>query len=125
MLARVKDIEISLPLAIRAFLGRMMPEHIGNTRRAFPSLDGLPANQRTALISLVFNRGGSLDPTDDRRREMRKIHDLLEAGRPDAVVEQFELMTRLWDPATERGVIDRRRREATLWRDGFEALQLV
>jgi hypothetical protein len=33
-------------------------------------------------------------------------------------------MARLWDPATAAGLIARRRREATLRRAGFAALQL-
>jgi hypothetical protein len=56
---------------------------------------------------------------------MKQIRELLEAGRPDAVAEQLDVMIRIWDPKTEGGVIARRRREATLWRAGFEALQLV
>jgi hypothetical protein len=123
--ALVKDVEIPLLAAIRVFLGRMMPEHIGHTRQAFPVLDTLPAHRRTALISLVFNRGASLDPSDDRRREMRRIRDLLSTGELERIPEQFESMTRLWNPATEQGVIDRRRREAQIWRDGFAALQLL
>jgi GH24 family phage-related lysozyme (muramidase) len=119
----VEDIEIPLPAAMKAFLSRMMPEHIGNTRRAYPSLDGLPAHRRTALISLVFNRGAKLE--GDRRREMKAIRDLLAAGRADEVAAQISAMRRLWDPATEPGVIARRNREATLWRDGFGALQLA
>jgi hypothetical protein len=121
-LESVRDIIVPLPAAVRAFLDRMMPEHIGNTRRAFASLDNLPPHRRTALISLVFNRGGSLNPNDDRRREMRTIRDLLAAGKLDSVAEQFEFMTRLWP--TEPGLVDRRRREARLWREGFAGLQL-
>jgi hypothetical protein len=74
------------------------------------------------LISLVFNRGASFD--GDRRREMRRIRELLDAGMMDSVPEQLEAMTRLWDPAKEGGVIARRKREATLWRTGFNGLQL-
>jgi peptidoglycan hydrolase-like protein with peptidoglycan-binding domain len=122
-LAAVADVEIPLPAAMGVFLRRMMPEHVGKTRAAYPSLDTLPPARRTALISLVFNRGADLEG-GDRRREMKRIRELLAAGDLAAVAEQFEHMTRLWDPASERGVIDRRRREATLWRAGFAALEL-
>ncbi|MGH7388077.1 MAG: peptidoglycan-binding protein [Candidatus Rokuibacteriota bacterium] len=123
LLAKVADIEVPLPAAVTVFLKRMMPEHIGRTRATYPMLDVLPTARRTALISLVFNRGGDLE--GDRRREMSKIRELLAVGEVDAVASQFEAMTRLWDPVTERGVIERRRREAVLWRLGFPALQLV
>ena len=121
--AQVGDIEVPLLIAVRVFLQRMMPEHIGNTRHVYPTLDTLPPARRTALISLVFNRGNDL--AGDRRREMQRIQELLAAGDLDAVAAQFESMTRLWDPATEGGVIERRQHEAQLWRDGFEALQLA
>ena len=122
LLGGVGDISIPLPAAISVFLSRMMPEHIGNTRRAYPTLDSLPPARRTALISLVFNRGN--DFAGDRRTEMKRIRELLDAGDGDGVAQQFESMTRLWDPVRERGVIERRRREATLWTKGFAALQL-
>lgn len=122
-LEQVKDVTVPLLGAVRVFLQRMMPEHIGNTRRIYPSLDTLPPARRTALVSLVFNRGASL--TGDRRREMKTIADLLAAGDLDPVAAALEAMARLWNPATEGGVIGRRRREATLWRSGFEALRLA
>jgi hypothetical protein len=122
LLAGVRDISIPLPAAISVFLSRMMPEHIGNTRTAYPVLNSLPAARRTALISLVFNRGNDL--VGERRTEMKRIRELLDAGDRDGVAQQFESMTRLWDPERERGVIERRRREATLWTTGFSALHL-
>jgi hypothetical protein len=123
LLAQVADIDVPLLGAVKVFLHRMMPEHIGHTRSAYPQLDTLPPHRRTALISLVFNRGS--DMAGDRRREMKRIQELLEEGSLDPVADQLEAMTRLWDPATEGGVIERRRREARLWRDGFEAVQVA
>jgi len=122
LLGKVADIEIPLPAAISVFVSRMMPEHIRNTRIAYPGVDALPPARRTALISLVFNRGNDLE--GDRRREMKQIRDLLAAGNLDPIAAQFEAMVRLWNPQTEGGIIERRRREAILWRDGFGALQL-
>jgi peptidoglycan hydrolase-like protein with peptidoglycan-binding domain len=123
LLAQVKDVEVPLPAAMSVFLGRMMPKHVRATRTAYPMLDRLSPARRTALISLVFNRGGDLDG-GDRRIEMKRIRELLAEGQLDAVAQQFAAMERHWDPARERGVIERRRREAMLWRDGFAALQL-
>ncbi len=123
LLAKVEDVEVPLPAAIAVFLKRMMPEHIGRTRAIYPVVDLLPPARRTTLISLVFNRGNDLK--GERRREMKEIRDLLAAGDVDAIASRFEAMTRLWDPVTECGVIERRRREALLWRRGFPALQLV
>ena len=68
---------------------------------------------------------GVLAKDSDRRREMKRIRELLTAGDFDAVAAEFEAMVRLWDPVKEGGVIERRRREAVLWRAGFVALQLA
>jgi hypothetical protein len=127
LLQQVRDIEIPLPVAMRVFLGCMMPEHVGHTRRIYPQLDQLEPARRTALISLVFNRGAQLqdEPGKDRRREMRQIQALLAANKLDAVGEQIRSMKRLWHPDVAQGLIDRREHEAMLWSGGFAALQLA
>jgi hypothetical protein len=56
---------------------------------------------------------------------MKRIQTLLAAGDVERVANELESMTRIWDPQTERAIILRRRRESTLWRAGFAALQLV
>jgi peptidoglycan hydrolase-like protein with peptidoglycan-binding domain len=122
-LERVQDVEVPLTSAVPVFLRRMLPDHVRRTETTYPTLPTLPPPRRTALISLVFNRGNGLQ--GDRRREMKAIRDLLAQGDLDPVADQLDAMTRLWDPATEGGVVLRRRREAILWRSGFEALQLA
>jgi hypothetical protein len=122
LLRNVADIDVPLPAAVHVFLKCMLPKHVAATRAAYPTLDTLPAARRTTLISLVFNRGGKLD--GDSRREMRRIRELLDVGALEPVAAELESMTRLWDPARARGVIERRRKEATLWRSGFPALGL-
>jgi len=129
LLDQVKDIEIPLPAAVRVYLERMLPDHVANTRRAYPKLDTLPPHRRTALISLVLNRGGSLqdEPGDplQRRREMRQIRQLLDTGDLNAIADQLDSMARLWNQVSERCLSEGRHREANLWRNGFVALQLA
>lgn len=122
LLQRTRAQIVPLPAAVMVFLRHSLPDHIAVTRRIYPSLDALPPARRTALISLVFNRGGSLD--GPRRSEMRNIRDLLATGDAESVASQLEAMTRLWNSTTERGLIERRLREATLWRSGFKGLRL-
>jgi hypothetical protein len=102
---QVKNVEIPLPAAVRVFLDHMLPDHITNTRKAYPMLDTLPPYCRAALISLVFNRGSSLEDKpgnlQQRRREMRRIRELLNDGDVDAVAAQFDSMTRL-EPGIRR-----------------------
>jgi peptidoglycan hydrolase-like protein with peptidoglycan-binding domain len=123
----VRDLTIPLPVAVATFVSRSLPHYLDLTRRSYPTFDALSPSQRTALVSLVYNRGSALadrDPVREDRREMRAIHDLLAAGDLDAVPAQFESMTRLYDPAKLSGLITRRQTEATLWRAGFSAVTL-
>lgn len=124
LLALVSDVEVPLASAFAVFVGRTVPSTLGQTRAAYPTVDALPPARRTALVSLVYNRGPSLvdERGSKRRLEMRRIRELLDAGQLDDVAEQFEAMTRLWRGS---GLVGRRYREAILWRSGFEALQLA
>ena len=124
LLGAVSTATVPLAGAMRVFAARSLPKYLAQTRRIYPEVDTLiltPA-QRTALVSLVYNRGTDLE--GDRRREMLAIRTLLASGRIDDVPEQFESMTRLWDPAVAGGLIRRRRSEALLWRSGFASIQL-
>jgi GH24 family phage-related lysozyme (muramidase) len=124
-LARVKDVTIPLRAAITVF-AKTLSGYLEQARGIYPEIDALSAPRRTALVSLVYNRGAKLTDTDSEvedRLEMRTIRDLLASGRADDVADQFESMTRLWDK-TLPGLVKRRRDEATLWRSGFSALQL-
>ena len=122
-LDQVGDIEVPFLAATAVFLRRMIPEHAGRTRDTYPSLDTLPPHRRTTLISLVLNRGNRTH--GEGREEMARIQELLAAGDLAPVAAQIESMTRLWNPVTLPGLIQRRLREARLWRDGFDALQLA
>jgi Putative peptidoglycan binding domain len=128
LLSQVSGVAIPLPTAMTVFANRTLPKYLNQTRSIYPQLDGLSAARRTALVSLVYNRGTRLDDHDRTLRdrlEMRTIQALLAAGDPDPVADQLESMARLWDQATAAGLVLRRRAEATLWRDGFSAVQLA
>ena len=124
LLAPLSTVVVPLSAAMRVFATSTLPKYLAQTRSIYPQIDdaAMTPARRTALVSLVYNRGTDL--RGDRRREMRTIRTLLAAARCDAIAEQFESMTRLWDPRKEGGLIERRRAEATLWRSGFGALQL-
>jgi GH24 family phage-related lysozyme (muramidase) len=100
---------------------------LDQTRSIYPQVQDLAPARRTALVSLVYNRGARLqdkDPARQERREMRAIRDLLAAARFDEAADQLDAMSRLWDPAKLPGLVQRRHDEAKLWRSGFSALQL-
>lgn len=120
---QVAQVVVPLGGAMRVFATRSLPKYFDLTRQIYPELTdpSLDAARRTALVSLVYNRGNSLD--GERRAEMRTIQALLAERRFTEVAEQFESMIRLWQ-GVAAGLVRRRRSEATLWRLGFRALQL-
>ena len=121
---QMAGVVVPLGAAMRVFAQRSLPKYLEQTRIIYPQVadDVLTAAQRTALVSLVYNRGTDL--TGDRRREMRSIREWLALGQIDRVADEFESMIRLWNAATAPGLILRRQAEATLWRSGFGALLL-
>jgi hypothetical protein len=124
-LARVSTVAIPLPDAMRVFVERSLPESFSLTRSIYPQIDAIPTYRRTALVSLVFNRGTRLsddDPVRQERREMREIQRLLAVGRVGEIDDQFEEMARLWPSIP--ALVERRRLEARLWRAGFAAVQM-
>ena len=128
LLGQVRDVEVPLLAAVTVFLRRSLPDYLQRTRSIYPQVDALEPARRSALVSLVYNRGTRLqdsDPVRQDRLEMRTIRDLLAAGRFDEVAAQLDAMTRLWDPVKTAGLIQRRHDEATLWRSGFAAVQLA
>ncbi len=65
------------------FAARSMPLYVRQTQEAFPGYDKLEGLCKSALVSLVYNRGASL--TGESRSEMKTIHDLIAAGDPDSL----------------------------------------
>ena len=127
LLTELGAVLVPLSAAMTVFARRSLPEFLKRARAIYPEVDDLAPARRTALVSLVYNRGARLHDKDEARqdrREMRTIRELLASGQHDLVAGQFDLMARLWDPTKLAGLIQRRRAEATLWRAGFGALQL-
>ncbi|MCG7584602.1 hypothetical protein, partial [Photobacterium sp. OFAV2-7] len=125
-------ITITFDKAWAVFTKETLSKHYDKTLKIYPSLSRLPDLCRSVLVSLVFNRGNSLasDSSDDRRREMRVIRDILAKADDNAlpredrkatltkVENELISMQRLWPPRT--GVYKRRQNEANLWRKGLQ-----
>ena len=102
---------------MKVFTTTTLPRYLADARRAFPQIDDLSPSRRSALISLVLQPRRGAEGHEYReqdRKEMRNIRRAARGRREWRVAAQFELMTRLWDPAKERGLIQRRRDEAAL-----------
>ena len=122
-ISSVRDIIIPWAVAEQVFISKSVPVQVANTKRTFPRAiqsGGAPgklnADAFGALVSLVFNRGGSLSQSDSRR-EMRNIHEALLGNIPVAdlytyIAQQLSAMKRIW-PSTQ-GLQRRRDAEASL-----------
>lgn len=113
MLASVRDIVIPWAAAFAVYEDVTIPKFWEKTQRTFPGVDETHPNCRGGPLSLVFNRGESLQ--GDRRREMRAIRGLVVSKDYRAIASQIGSMKRLWLGTTiERGMSRRRDAEADL-----------
>lgn len=111
-------ITISWDAANQVFANDTLPTYERRTISTFPGVDKLPGLCLGAMVSLVYNRGTSL--TGSSRTEMQTIHDLILAGTPAGVPDQFRSMKRLW-PNTP-SLQERRDAEADMFQQGLDSL---
>ncbi|MES2885312.1 MAG: hypothetical protein V4709_10935 [Pseudomonadota bacterium] len=114
----LSDLRIPKKAAAEVFTLRSVPRMVSDTLLAFPGVDKLPADAAGALVSLVYNRGGSMKdkPGSDNRREMRAIRDECAKAKPalKAMAGQIRSMKRLWQGQGVDGLLRRREAEAVL-----------
>ena len=112
-LASVRDIIISWELAWQVFNVVTVPKFYNLTKKAFPGFEELPADVQGGLVSLVFNRGTSME--GDSRREIRAIRDLVPKKDVKGIADQIRHMKRIWvGTSIEQGIARRRDAEADL-----------
>lgn len=113
---RLADIKCTPLDAQRVLLQRAIPTYTDLARRTFPGFDHLPLDAQGALVSLVYNRGGSMrdSPGTDNRREMRAIRDLVPRMDLAGIAAQLRSMKRLWQGKGLAGLLRRRDAEAAL-----------
>lgn len=107
-----KGIEIPWENALDIFNTYTLPKFTALTNRAFPEVEQLCDNAYGALVSLVFNRGTSMQGPS--RLEMRNIRDLVLKKDYKGIAEQLRKMKRLWEGKNLQGLIARREAEAKL-----------
>jgi len=105
-------ITVSYDQAIDIFDKLTWPKFARLTENTFPQVENLCDNAYGALVSLVFNRGGSLQ--GDSRIEMRNIRDLVPKKDYKGIAEQIRNMKRIWKGQGLDGLLERRDAEANL-----------
>lgn len=115
----VKDIVVPWDTAFEVFKKSTIPRFIKETLRAFPGADKLHPDAFGALVSLVFNRGGSLSGRS--RIEMLNISQAIKGQVKsvniyDYIADQIISMKRLWVGKGLDGLLRRRNEEAAIVR---------
>jgi len=116
---RLKDIAIPWELGFKVFMNKTVKKFYDLTRNTFPNFDKLPEDAKGGLVSLVFNRGASLE--GDRRREMKAIRDIMaktenfDQKTLSQIADQIRKMKRIWiGGGIEKGMSRRRDAEAKI-----------
>lgn len=111
----LKDISVPWEAAETVFKSNTLPRFIKETVRAFPGAEKLHEDAFGALVSLVFNRGGSTSGAS--RAEMLNIKNAIANGHDDIynyIAKQIIDMKRLWVGKGLDGLLTRRNDEAKL-----------
>lgn len=113
ILGSVKDVDVPWATAFAVYENVTIPKFWKVACATFPGTENLNPNCQGALLSLVFNRGGSLK--GDSRIEMRNIKSIVPNQDYRGIAEQIRNMKRLWrGTKIENGMSRRRDAEADL-----------
>lgn len=98
--------------AVEIFKSITWPKFAGLAEKTFPKMNELCPDAYGAIVSLVFNRGISLN--GDSRKEMRNIKELVPTKNYIKIAQEFKNMKRLWEGKNLDGLLERRDKEAEL-----------
>lgn len=112
LISQIKDIELSWDNASDAFREWTLPKFWKLSNNLWKGLDQLEEPAQVALVSIVFNRGTSIEGSS--RTEMRKIKDLVLKKDYLGIANQIRSMKRLWVGKNMNGLLKRRDVEADM-----------
>lgn len=107
-----RDITVPWTAAETVFNQQTLPRFGRLTADTFPGVTKLHPTVQGVLLSIVFNRGSSLN--GERRAEMRAIRELVSSGAVSSIPFQIRKMKRLWVGKGVDGLLRRRDAEAKL-----------
>jgi len=110
ILPSLRDIQIAWGDAEAVFNETTLTDFLDIADHAFPGMDVLHPNAQAVLVSLAFNRGGSM--LGDSRREMREVRSLVPAADYPGMAGAIRRMKRLWPGIP--GLLRRRESEARM-----------
>lgn len=110
----LRSVNIPYETAVKVFLEKSLPRFARAALKIYPGLDQLKPDAVGAIISMVYNRGTSLE--GERRKEMKAIVPLVANKDYSGIAAQIEASMRLWIASVIPGVATRRVKEAVLVR---------
>jgi hypothetical protein len=109
---RNAGISVSWEKAMDIFYSTTWGKFTNLTNKTFLGATELKEDAYGAIVSLVFNRGSSLNGPS--RLEMRNIRDLILFKNYKAIASEIRKMKRLWIGKNLDGLLERREAEAKL-----------
>jgi hypothetical protein len=113
----ILNVRVPYIAAYEVFAKSSIPRFFALTKGIYPQLEELNEDTQGALVSLVFNRGSSLN--GDSRKEMKAIVDLVAKKDYLGIAEEIEKSKRLWEGKGLDGLVIRREAEADLIRNSI------
>lgn len=110
ILPTLRDIQIEWGDAEAVFNETTLTDFLDIADNAFPAMDALHPNAQAVLVSIAFNRGGSMK--GESRKEMRELRDLVPKADYRGMAAAIRKMKRLWPDVP--GLIRRREAEAKM-----------
>lgn len=120
MISSLKDIQVPWETAIHVFEKYTLPQQARIAIRTFPGLEKLHPHIQGALLSIIFNRGGSTKGAT--RLEMLQIQRAIKNGELQKIPVLTRSMKRLWEGKGLDGLLKRREREAKLIEKGLNQI---
>lgn len=112
LVSAVSHIRIPWNVALEVFKKSTIPRFVAMTLQAFPQADKLHPDAFGVLVSIVFNRGGSL--VGSTRTEMANIRRLIPNKDYKGIAREIRSMKRLWVGRGLDGLLRRRDEEALI-----------
>ena len=120
ILTNLQSILIPLETAQIVFYESTLSRYAAATAKIYPGVEALHPNAQSALLSLVYNRGTSLEGS--HRKEMAAIKGLVAQKDYIGISQEIRAMKRLWENSGLDGLLRRRESEARLVRQTDIAL---
>jgi hypothetical protein len=110
----LQAVVVPYEIACQVFIKASLPKASREALNIYPGLEKLMPDAVGALVSMVFNRGSSLD--GERRAEMKAIGPLIPKKDYAGIAALIDRSKRLWVGIGMDGLVKRREAEAAMVR---------